>query len=68
VNLATNNPIELKKLQKRAEELAKESVQPLLLGEMIKLTFSTPPSTPPPSLSSRSSNENFLPAIEQSGD
>jgi arylsulfatase A-like enzyme len=68
VSLATNNPIEVKKLQKRAEELAKESVQPLLLGEMIKLTFSTPPSTPPPSLSSRSSNENFLPAIEQSGD
>jgi arylsulfatase A-like enzyme len=68
MNLASKNASEVKKLQTRAMELAKQSVQPLLLGEMIRLTFGAPPSTPLSVPLKPSSNENFLPSMETSGD
>ncbi|MEJ1158283.1 arylsulfatase [Prosthecomicrobium sp. N25] len=45
-NIAEKSARQVEKLKRRAEELAKAAVPPLLMGEMIKTTFSQPPSTP----------------------
>lgn len=59
-NLATANPAEVAKLQSRITELSMQAMQPLLLGEMIRLTYGAPLSTPQPG--------NFADAIDAASD
>jgi arylsulfatase I/J len=44
-NLATNNPEQVAKLQKRVMDLAHQMTKPLLVTEMLRATFSASPST-----------------------
>lgn len=45
-NLAAQEPAKVQALQDRINELARQATMPLLLGEAIRLTYGTPPSTP----------------------
>lgn len=72
-NLAADNPQQVEKLQRRAEQLAKEAAPPLLFGQMIKTTFSAPPSTPqgdqPASpLPNKKASKGFLSDLERADD
>ena len=72
VNLADKNVRLVEKLKKRAEDLAKGAVAPLLLGQMITTTFGAPPSTPKPDQTTSASKEapkgEFLPSLEAGDD
>ena len=45
-NLASANPDKVSSLKTRIEGLARQAQQPLLVAEMIRMTFGAPPSTP----------------------
>lgn len=45
-NKATENPAKVTELRGRIEELAKQAVPPLLMADMVRLTFGAAPSTP----------------------
>lgn len=71
-NLAAANPQQVEKLQRRAEQLAKEAMPPLLFGQMVKTTFSAPPSTPqgdqPASPLPKAASKGFLSDLERADD
>ncbi|HEX4893394.1 MAG TPA: sulfatase-like hydrolase/transferase, partial [Hyphomicrobiaceae bacterium] len=45
-DLSASNPERVERLQKRMIELSKQAAPPLLIGEMIKLTYYVPPTIP----------------------
>lgn len=45
-NRAAENPAKVAELRARIDELAKQSVPPLLMADMVRLTFGAAPSTP----------------------
>lgn len=45
-NRAAENPAKVAELRTRIDELAKQSVPPLLMADMVRLTFGAAPSTP----------------------
>jgi arylsulfatase A-like enzyme len=72
VNLAEKSIRKVEQLKKRAQELATAAAPPLLLGQMIKTTFSAPPSTAkgddPPAKATPPANGDFLSDMEGGDD
>lgn len=72
-NLADKNRRLVAKLQSRAEDLAKQAVPPLVMAEMVRMTFSAPPSTPKgddpaPAGAKSAPSQGFVSDIENADD